>query len=169
MSLYHSYYPKIYGFFYRDCLHRETAEDLAATTFTKALQFIQLKKKEIINFNAWIYRIATNELYSYLKQLRRRRARIVENTEKHLIDGLPDETQRPDECADFWPVRDAVAQLPPEKRVLIEMHFFEKMDYSEMAEALKCKEATLRSKIHRTLKLLRTFLNKGDRERENGP
>jgi RNA polymerase sigma factor (sigma-70 family) len=158
MSLYGAYYPRIYGFFYRDCFHRETAEDLTSATFTKALHSLKTKQREILNFNAWIYRIATNELLSHLNRQRRRKAHQVEDTDGQLVETLADKTQTPDGFAEFWPVRRAVQDLPPAERVLVEMHFFEKMDYREMSEALNVKEVTLRSKIHRTLKKLRGVL-----------
>jgi RNA polymerase sigma-70 factor (ECF subfamily) len=163
MDQYSSYYPKIYNFFFRDCLHRETAEDLTATTFTKALQYLKAGGRPILNFNAWIYRIATNELYSHLNRRRRRQARIVEDADGSLIESVGDERQNRDDFADFWAVRRALERLGREERVLIEMHFFEKLNYAEMAEALAIKEVTLRSKIHRTLKKLQGLMKEMDR------
>jgi RNA polymerase sigma-70 factor (ECF subfamily) len=163
MDQYDTYYPKIYGFFYRDCRHRETAEDLTATTFTKALRYIKTSGNIIRNFNAWIYKIATNELFSYLTRQKKRRALVVEDADGRLLDSVRDERRERDDFIDFWPVRQAVQKLKAEERVLIDMHFFEKMDYTEMAEILKVKEVTLRSKIHRTLKKLQGILREVDR------
>ena len=163
LDQYNTYYPKIFGFFFRGCQHREMAEDLTATTFTKALRSIKTKGKTIDNFNAWIYKIATNELIMYLNKQRRKRALVVEDADGSLVDRAPDARREGDDFADFWLVRHAVRQLKTEERVLIEMHFFEKMDYAEMTEILKVKEVTLRSKIHRTLKKLRGILREADR------
>ena len=152
MALYPVYYPKIFSFFYRELSHRENSEDLTAATFTKALQSLQKGGKEILNFNAWIYRIATNELLTHLNTRRRRQSHEIGVSATDIPDFLPDGKYDPESYSDFIDLKDTIATLKAQERILIQMRYFDKMEYSEMSEILGMKEVTIRSKLHRTLK-----------------
>jgi RNA polymerase sigma-70 factor (ECF subfamily) len=158
MALYPSYYPKIFSFFYRELSHRENSEDLTAATFTKALQALQKGGVEIMNFNAWIYRIATNELLSHLNTKKRRQNHEIGVSATEMSDFLPDGKYDPESYSDFIDLRDTIQSLKTQERILIQMRYFDKMEYSEMAQVLGMKEVTIRSKLHRTLKKMNRLM-----------
>ena len=51
-------------------------------------------------------------------------------------------------------------KLKPLEIIMIDMHFFENKNYSEMSKVLKIKENTLRSKMHRILQKMNKLLTK---------
>src|SRR3989339_987602 len=63
------YEKRIYSHLYRIVGQKEDAEDLTQTTFLKLyknIKSINLDK----NFNAWVYKIATNTAYDWLRKKR---------------------------------------------------------------------------------------------------
>jgi len=57
-------------------------------------------------------------------------------------------------------VRDALARLPDRMREALLLRYAEELRYDEMAEIVGAGEATLRSRVHHGLRLLRTLLEK---------
>jgi RNA polymerase sigma-70 factor (ECF subfamily) len=57
-------------------------------------------------------------------------------------------------------LRESVAALPPVARVLTILRFQQELEPREIAEQLNMPVATVKSRLHRTLKLLRGKLEK---------
>ncbi len=160
IKLYAIYYKKIFNFFLRNLNHMETAEDLTSNSFINALKYIKTKKSEIRNFNGWIYKIATNELFSYLKNKRRKDSLIVENNKPDFMDAFKDEKNDNYDFSDYLVIREAMNRLKQEERLIVEMHFFEKLKYEEMSVILNMKETSIRSIVHRTIKKMRKIIDR---------
>ena len=156
---YDKFYDKIFNFILRSVLSREKAEDLTANTFLKALRYIKTKNKEIKKFSAWMYRIATNMLIDSHKQYKKNKKVSIDD-ENNKLNNLSKSYNGNsiEKYADFCLVRDALKELNPEERMIIELLYYENKNYSEISKILKIKETTLRSKIHRTLKKLKPHL-----------
>lgn len=158
LDLYDVFFPKIYNFIFRDVWHVETAEDITATVFEKALSFIKRHNIVIENFQAWIYKIATNELFSHLRKKGRKKTLSINDESLNLENLLPDERQDPSKYADFMDLKRAIGILKPKDALLVELHYFEKRDYAELEEILGERQVTLRSRIHRILQKLEVLL-----------
>jgi RNA polymerase sigma-70 factor (ECF subfamily) len=83
-ALYDRYADRIYRFVYRRLPDRESAEDVTAEVFFKALRAIGAYRPETAPFSAWLYRIAANAVTDYL------RARRVTSD----IDAVPETPDR---------------------------------------------------------------------------
>lgn len=55
-------------------------------------------------------------------------------------------------------VREAIAQLPPGQREVVEMHKLKGMSMAEVAQRLKVREGAVRVRAHRAYKALARFL-----------
>src|SRR3989344_1070467 len=66
-ELYDLYVKKIYDFLYYRLHHKETAEDLTATVFTKAFERIKQFNPSKAKFSTWLYQIAKNTLIDYFR------------------------------------------------------------------------------------------------------
>jgi len=159
IALYDDYFPKIYNFIMRTVSSPEAAEDLTSDTFINELEYIKTKNVEIKNFSAWIYKIATNEVLKYLNSKRKKSTLSMDDEaaklDKYLVDERSDKTE---EFTKYWTVKQALEKLKPEEAVIVEMHFFEDKKYEEMAEILKLKETTIRTRVHRILKKLEKII-----------
>jgi RNA polymerase sigma-70 factor (ECF subfamily) len=52
----------------------------------------------------------------------------------------------------------AIAQLPPQQRVLIAAHYLRGVQYEELAEAMNLPLGTVKTQLHRAKRQLRTLL-----------
>ncbi len=157
-TLYEQYYDKIFNYIFRQVYQRERAEDLTSSTFMKALRYLKNNKREIENFNAWIYRIATNEV---LKDHRKRRGKTAVSLDDEMLQlGEMVQDQRHDlqkTISAQIDIRQALEKLEAKDALLVELYFFENKKYSEIAAILQVKETTLRSRLHRVLKKLKGY------------
>src|SRR5688500_18305919 len=79
-QLYQDHRQPILRYLDRLVSDRETAEDLCHETFTKALRHWK-ELEQVAVARSWLYRIATNTAYDYLR--RRRRVAITPLTDEH--------------------------------------------------------------------------------------
>src|SRR3712207_3045731 len=79
-QLYHEYHQPIQRYLERLVGQHETAEDLAHETFIKALRHWD-QHDPAAPARGWLYRIATNTAYDYLR--RRQRVAMTPLTDEH--------------------------------------------------------------------------------------
>lgn len=121
------------------------------------------------NFRAWFLKILTNCYYS---KRRREKSRPVTSD----LDDTPDlylyarsgpagfPTQGADPAAQLLEklgterIAAAMGLLPDEYRVVATLYFMEDLTYEEIAHALSCPVGTVRSRLHRSRKMLQKAL-----------
>jgi RNA polymerase sigma-70 factor (ECF subfamily) len=134
------------------------AEDLTAQVFFSAFRAAaQFRGDRGSSYKAWLFRIAHNTLSTW----RRGRARAPVP--------VPELPESPDDCdpavradeaetsATLW---SAVAELSPQDRELIELRYVEGMAHGEIADICGGSDGSIRVRIHRTLRKLRSSLEK---------
>jgi RNA polymerase sigma factor (sigma-70 family) len=103
-------------------------------------------------FKPWIITIAMN----LGRDLLRRRGRWGEDQVDEEARVAP-EPEVPDEDAQRK-VRAALARLPREQREVIELHWFEELSFTEIAEIVGAKPGAVRVRAHRGYEALRKVL-----------
>jgi RNA polymerase sigma-70 factor, ECF subfamily len=121
------------------------------------------------NFRAWFLKILTNCYYS---KRRREKNRPVTSD----LDDTPDlyiyarsgqagfPTQGPDPAAELLEklgterIVAAMARLSEEYRVVATLYFMDDLTYEEIARVLECPVGTVRSRLHRSRKMLQKAL-----------
>jgi RNA polymerase sigma factor (sigma-70 family) len=116
----------------------------------------------IKNFNAWVYKIATNESFSHLRYIRRKKRDAIEEDLNGIINSLNINCNedKNGKFIDFLALKQAMEFLKPVEREIIDLYYFDRLEYSEISEILDIKENTLRSMIHRILKKLEELMEK---------
>ena len=102
--------------------------------------------------DAYVRRMITNEALT----LRRRARRIV------LTDAVPDLRSGPDETARVGDTEElvaALATLPAKQRAAIALRYFADLPDSAIADAMNCRETTVRGYVLRGLRRLRIELD----------
>lgn len=143
-------YGEVYQDLYRFALYslqnRQDAEDVVSETVADAYAgFHKLRSMEA--FRAWIFKILSNKCRRKLKEYV---SRTVE-----LPQELYTNSRDLDEAAD---VRKAFSRLGEEERLLISMQVFAGYNSREIGEMLQMNENTVRSKISRSLRKMRGWL-----------
>lgn len=102
-------------------------------------------------FPGWAMRIVANKARDRIRREQSRRgvAAVVQ------LDG----ERGPDQ--DLERVRDGLAELEPEQRALLRLHYLEGRPVAEIAAALRIPEGTVKSRLHHARNQLRLCLEEG--------
>jgi RNA polymerase sigma-70 factor, ECF subfamily len=148
-ELYELNFARVYGYIARRVGDRDTAQDLTADVFHKALANIHSFEWRGVPFAGWLLRIASNMIVDRSK-------RVKEVTGQDLPD-LPDLDKRPrlEESDRYARLFGLVDQLPADQRHVIGMRFAEEKSIREIAQALGRTEGAVKQLQFRALQNLR--------------
>lgn len=131
---------------------RELARDAVQEAFIRAWRDLR-GLREADRFDAWLHRLTVHACLDIARR-RSRRVREVELTPAQS----PFEHDASSEIADRQVLDDALRRLAPEWRAVVVMHYYLGMPLPEVAAELRIPLGTAKSRLHRSLGLLRTTL-----------
>ena len=150
-----------------DAIHRflwtrvgRRAEDLTSEVFKVAFQQRDRYDTSFPSAKPWLFGIAAR----LAKQQHREEAKADEIVERIGTEGASDISpeQRLDELAPSSPVATALMRLPARDREPLLLHVWDDLSYEEVAQVLDVPLGTVRSRIHRARRDLRSWLTPGD-------
>lgn len=152
--LYEKYYRPILGFVYNRVEDKEQAFDITSQVFHDALNSLHRYKDKGLPFSAWLFRIAFNLLGKHYRSGKVRRTVSIDD---HGIDLVQAEVA-PHEQGDAA-LYTALQTLEETEMQLVEMRFFEKRPFAEIAEILGLTESTVKQRMYKILEILKTKMN----------
>jgi RNA polymerase sigma-70 factor (ECF subfamily) len=152
----------LYNYALRTTFNPADAEDLVQETFFKAFRFWDSYEKGT-NIRAWLFRIMKNAYINrYRKEKKEPDFTEYDEAENPLFGESAAESTDLQEALNNTLLDDDVAkalsELPDEFRTVVILCDIEEMTYEEVAEFLDCPIGTVRSRLHRGRKLLRSRL-----------
>jgi len=156
------YKDRIVSFLYRLTGNREDASDLAQDVFLRLYNNLHSFDSSM-RFSPWIYRIAQNIAFDFL----RRKKKIVYLDEPlgefdEQTWQLASEDPLPDEVVlyrDFQGALErALTKLDPHYRAVLVLRFAEDMSYEDIAKVLNLPPTTVKTRLHRAREALRKIL-----------
>ena len=155
--LYNKYYEGILRFIYQRLDDKETAFDLTSQVFLNALNHLHKYEFRGVPFASWLYRIARNELNQLFRSNKAQRTINIESVQvNELIDQMEE-----DHLAIYRDkLMDVIKDLPESDLQLIEMRYFEKRAFKEIAEILNITENNVKVKVYRVLERLKKMILK---------
>jgi RNA polymerase sigma-70 factor, ECF subfamily len=150
-DLYEIHFERVYAFIARRVGQRETAEDLTADVFHKALANLQSFEWRGVPFAAWLLRIAANGIADTLK-----RGGVEVST-----DDPPEISMKPrmEQAEDAARLFQMVNGLAEDQRRVIVMRFAEEKSIREIAQKLRRSEGAVKQLQFRALQNLRAELD----------
>lgn len=153
--LFERHHRALFRYFVSMTRQTEVAEDLVQEVFFRILRFRGTYDSRQ-SFRAWMYQIARN---LYFDRVRQRRGEVVGIDDYlsgpgELSSGEPDPEVRTLRAEELVLLRQALDQLPPEKREILVLSRFQGMKYEEIADVLGCEIATVKSRIFRAIRAL---------------
>lgn len=160
------YLNQLYGAAMRLTRNPQDAEDLVQETFEKAFAaFHQFKPGT--NLKAWLYRILNNTFISNYRKKQRRplesdageaedwqeyrasshHSHGLKSAEMEALENLPNEE-----------IREALEQLPDDRRTAVYLADVEGFTYQEIADIMETPIGTVMSRLHRGRTQLRDLL-----------
>ena len=101
-------------------------------------------------FSTWLYRVAVNVCVGQLrKRPRHAEASLEDEHVREIADEGPEAWTGPVREADEALVRQVVATLPPDYRMVLSLRYFQDLSYEEMIQVLGYTMSQLKVKLHR--------------------
>lgn len=140
--------------------NEDDAFDLAQETYLRAFTHLgQFDGRS--SLQTWLYRIAVNEALKFLKRAKPERER---RRPLPADDAYPESRGAPD--AQKLDVSAALAALSPKDRIMLLLRYEQGLDYFTIAAVVGCATGTVASRLNRSRRRLRVFLEKGCGDRE---
>ncbi len=164
-------YVRHVDYIYNVCVgilnHHEDARDCAQETFLRAYSKAAGFRSEAA-FSTWLYRIAVNVCVG---QLRKRPRQPDSSLEDQSVREIADDSSAAwinlERAADEQVIREVVATLSDDYRVVLALRYFDDRSYEEMVQILGFNLGQVKVKLHRAR---RAFARKwAERERELAP
>jgi RNA polymerase sigma-70 factor (ECF subfamily) len=156
---------RVYAMAYKMLLNHSDADEVTQETFVRVYNRIeQLKSPQ--HFDSFVYRIAIN--YA-IDLLRKKKGRIVAMPEEMDLPGsvqlaISEKITDPEQLLENKQLLEAILkaadELPPRQRITLVLHDIEGLSKEEVAKALSCPEATVRSNLHIARSKLKKKLGK---------
>lgn len=159
------YEKQAYNLAYRLSGNYDDASDVVVEAFVRVFQGLHTFRGEA-NFGTWLHRVVVN---TFLDMRKRSKGRQNVSLEEQLeLDGdtftrrIEDTSPGPEELVEKEEreevLQRAIAQLPPERRILIVLYHFENLSYEEIAQMLNLPVGTVKSRLNRARLALREIL-----------
>jgi len=132
------------------CGDSELSDDLAQDTFIKAYTNLTAFKN-LSNFSTWLYRIAYNVFYDYLRS--RKETADLDTRE---VDTSWNTTQK--DIGQEMDVYRALAMLKDIERTCITLFYMEDQSIEKIAGITGCPEGTIKSHLSRGKEKMATYL-----------
>lgn len=157
--LFERHHRRLFNFCLRLTGDRQASEDLVQEVFTRILKYRHTYRPDS-DFLVWTYQMARNAAADY----HRKRGRMAESDDEPRDEEVASAAPRPlDELESAEAVgllRQALGQLPLDKRELLVMSRFQNLRYEQIAEILGCTVGAVKVRVHRAVKQLRAiYLN----------
>jgi RNA polymerase sigma factor (sigma-70 family) len=150
------YKERLYWHIRKIVIIHDDADDVMQNTFIKVWKGLAEFREESQLFT-WIYRIATNEALTHLKQKRNRYLIPIVDVEQNLSKVIDtdswfngDELQKK--------LQKAILSLPEKQRLVFNMKYFDELKYEEIAEILGTSVGALKASYHLAVKKIEKYI-----------
>lgn len=151
------YQEKLYWQIRRMVTHHQDAHDVLQNTLIKIYKNLSKFKRES-KLHTWMYRIASNESITFLREKKRRQSYNINDAANDIANKL--------EADSFFEGSKAVKQLylamdklPDKQKQVFQLKYFDDMKYDQMSEVLGTSVGALKASYHHaTKKIEKHFL-----------
>lgn len=152
--IYEKYFERIYLFIYKRVQDEAIAGDICQEAMLKAMFNIQKYENRGAPFSAWLYRIASNEVNLFFRKSKKMIS--VEIQEKDLKAIMEEVSlQEKDTVDEQEKLIDVLNSLEPEHAEIIDLRFFMRYSFKEIAEFYSISEANAKMRVYRILDRLK--------------
>jgi RNA polymerase sigma-70 factor (ECF subfamily) len=162
-EIFRRYKKRIYSVAYRMLGNHLDADEVTQETFVRIYKKRQ-ELKTVAHFSSYIWCVATN----YCIDISRKQKRLISVDDlavlKEVHDISADKSINPDRSLENMEIgleiKKAIDELPPKQKMTIILHDIEGLSKREIAYALGCPQATVRSNLHIARSKLKKSLGK---------
>ncbi len=150
------YQKKLYYQIRKMVIDHDDANDLLQNTFVKVWNSLN-KFREDSQLYTWMYRIATNESLTFLKQKSKNRMHRIDDVAQELHDKTGNsEYFNADQLQ--LKLQQAIVSLPPKQQKVFTMRYYDRMKYEEMSEQLGTSVGALKASYHHAVAKVEKYI-----------
>ncbi len=161
-TLYDRYHALVYTFAFRSCHDADLANEITQDVFVRLWTTASPYRPELSQFRTWLLTITRRIIYDKLRKQRRDNVILLEMHGN--VVGVEDLNEGPAVmnpemvAVESWfreDVRTAMQSLHIEDRRVIELAYFQQLTLVEISRELNRPLGTIKTRLHRALKVLR--------------
>ncbi len=159
MSLHYliqKYQQKLYWHIRKIVISHDDTDDVLQNTFIKTWKGLANFKEES-QLYTWLYRIATNEALTFLKQKQKNNTTSIHPIEYQLSKSLESDTFFSGDEIQLK-LQKAILTLPEKQRLVFNMRYYDEMPYEEMSNILETSVGALKASYHIAAKKIEEYL-----------
>jgi RNA polymerase sigma factor (sigma-70 family) len=137
-------------------LNHDDSDDVLQNTFIKIFQNLKNFKGDSKLFS-WMYRIATNESLTFIKQKAKKNKISTEELNSRIIENLPSDIYFDGNQIQIK-LQKAISLLPPKQQLVFKMKYFEELKYEEIAVILDTSVGALKASYHHAIKKIEAYV-----------
>lgn len=155
--IYDHFVQQIFKFIRYKVQNRQEAEDLLQDVFVKAYKGLPALPLKDLNFQAWLYRVASNSINDHFRKIYRAPETLELDEKFDLADKTSLEHEM-ENISDMDTVREAFTKLPLLYKQVLELRFLQEFSVEETAKILKKSNLSVRLLQHRAIKKVKGIL-----------
>jgi len=155
-ALISKYQQKLYWHIRKIVIDHDDADDVLQNTFIKIWKGLEGFKGDS-QLYTWLYRIATNEALTFLKQKQKQNTTSLHPIEYSLSKSLESDVYFKGDAIQLK-LQQAILTLPEKQRIVFNMRYFDEMPYEQMSEVLETSVGALKASYHLAAKKIEEFL-----------
>jgi len=143
------YLKPIYGYVFKFVQNQQDAEDLTQETFLKMWRNLKKFKKEK-NFKSWLFAIAKNTCFDFLRKKKKNLALNLENLEI-IADFAPSFLEELEKENWTEKIKREMEKLPFKMQKVLDLYYNFGLNFREISEILKEPVNTIKSRHNRAI------------------
>lgn len=160
--IYNRHYTSIFKFLFTRTADENLSSEICSQVFLKALKTINSYEFRGVPFASWLFRIASNQLGQHYRKTNKMR---IVNIEDQAFPELSVEGNfELDDGTSYEVLKAALVETLDELKEkdlkVIEMRFFEKRPFKEIAEILEITESNAKMRTYRILERMKKIILK---------
>lgn len=150
------YQKRLYWHIRKIVIDHDDSDDVLQNTFIKVWKGLE-NFREDSQLYTWIYRIATNEALTLLRQKQKANTTSLHPIEYQLSKSLESDNYfEGDEIQ--LKLQQAILTLPEKQRIVFNMRYYDETPYEKMSEILETSVGALKASYHIAAKKVEEFL-----------
>jgi RNA polymerase sigma factor (sigma-70 family) len=150
------YSKRLYWHVRKIVIDHDDSNDVIQNTFIKVWKNLG-EFREDSQLYTWMYRIATNEALSFLKQKKTKFLIPFGDVEHELSNSLTTENHFTGDEIQLK-LQKAILTLPQQQRLVFNMKYYDDLKYEEIAEILNLTVGGLKASYHHAVKKIEKYL-----------
>ena len=152
--LMNTYQERLYAVIFGLAENHDDTNDILQNVFIKIWKNIGTFRGDAKLFT-WLYRVATNEAYNFLKQRNKKEFAAIDN---NAIENEP-ASEMLSSAAIEEKLQHAIDTLPEKQKLVFQMKYFEDMKYDDISDILGTSVGALKASYHHAVKKVEKFLS----------